>query len=69
MEQENQRLKMANLKQTEQMMLLQDKLQGGGSPPELLSWSLRPYFGIRVGFFWSAERSPFIPLISLVFLL
>lgn len=28
MEQENQQLKMANLKQTEQMVLLQDKLQG-----------------------------------------
>lgn len=28
MEQENQQLKMANLKQTEQIMLLQDKLQG-----------------------------------------
>lgn len=31
MEQENQQLKMANLKQTEQIMLLQDKLQGGHS--------------------------------------
>lgn len=31
MEQENQQLKMANLKQTEQIMLLQDKLQGGRS--------------------------------------
>lgn len=30
MEQENQQLKMANLKQTEQTMLLQDKLQGEG---------------------------------------
>lgn len=30
MEQENQQLKMANLKQTEQIMLLQDKLQGEG---------------------------------------
>lgn len=28
MEQENQQLKMANVKQTEQIMLLQDKLQG-----------------------------------------
>lgn len=31
MEQENQQLKMANLKQTEQILLLQDKLQGEGS--------------------------------------
>lgn len=30
MEQENQQLKMANLKQTEQIMLLKDKLQGEG---------------------------------------
>lgn len=28
MEQENQQLKMANIKQTEQIMLLQEKLQG-----------------------------------------
>lgn len=31
MEQENQQLKMANLKQTEQILLLQDKLQGEGT--------------------------------------
>lgn len=31
MEQENQQLKMANLKQMEQILLLQDKLQGEGS--------------------------------------
>lgn len=31
MEQENQQLKTANLKQTEQILLLQDKLQGGAS--------------------------------------
>uniref|UniRef100_A0A672IW28 Pleckstrin homology domain containing, family H (with MyTH4 domain) member 1 n=1 Tax=Salarias fasciatus TaxID=181472 RepID=A0A672IW28_SALFA len=33
MEQENQQLKMANLKQTEQMIALQDKLQTRKSPP------------------------------------
>lgn len=31
MEQENQQLKVANLKQTEQILMLQDKLQGEGS--------------------------------------
>lgn len=37
MEQENQLLKMANLKQTEQIMLLQDKLQGENQQKALMS--------------------------------
>lgn len=46
MEQENQQLKLANLNQTEQIMLLQDKLQGEFRQlycQEKWRWALHPH--------------------------
>lgn len=55
MEQENQQLKMANLKQTEQIMLLQDKLQGGHSSRAKSDSSTRETapFSVLLIIFWN----------------
>lgn len=57
MEQENQQLKTANLKQAEQILSLQDKLQGEGS-----ARAESDTFSSITRFFPLAELSPFVAL-------
>lgn len=59
MEQENQQLKVANLKQTEQILLLQDKLQGEGSA-RAQSHTFSSYLFTRFRLFLLADMSPFV---------